>query len=241
MVHLSAGKPVSRAAQRELAAGGPQGWFGLVLVVATNLLPLAAVFWLGWSLWLVFLFYWLETAIMGALAILFILVRARGFAKALGLFFLVHLGGFLAVHLIFIGVLFGPQETGTGFGPRGFGPFSFVPSIPWRALIPVAAGLLVQHGAAFVQRVISGERPNMRGSKAGPDALGLPYGRIFVMQFAIIGGGWGIVFLGTPVVAVALLILGKTAAEVALWLRARKPRNDVAVGDPSAAAVAGKP
>jgi uncharacterized protein DUF6498 len=45
------------------------------------------------------------------------------------------------------------------------------------------------------------------------EVMAAPYNRIIVMQFAIIFGGWIIMLLGSPVGALVLLVLLKTALD----------------------------
>ena len=72
------------------------------------------------------------------------------------------------------------------------------------------AGLFISHGVSFVNNFLG------RREYVGTTMKALmiaPYNRIVVMQLALIFGGWIILLLKTPVGALALLVLFKTALD----------------------------
>src|SRR5687768_334661 len=76
------------------------------VLVATNLLPLAGVLLFGWDLGLILLLYWAESAVILAFSLGKLALTAGVAALFLVPFFLVHAGGFMGVHLVFLLVLF---------------------------------------------------------------------------------------------------------------------------------------
>lgn len=174
----------------------------IALALAGNLVPLLGVLFLGWDLGLILLLYWAETGIIGALAILRIALTQGWAALFLVPFFCVHFGMFMAIHLVFL-ILFFLQ------GPA-FGSFDVSGAVARvGAAAPALLGLAIAHGhAAWVQR---------HDKPAG--MFGLPYGRIVVMQVAIILGGQALLLLGTPLVGLVVFVVAKAIAETGLLLR----------------------
>ncbi|MEE4380730.1 MAG: DUF6498-containing protein, partial [Pseudomonadales bacterium] len=74
----------------------------LVSLVLVNLLPLAGVLFWDWHVGALLVLYWSENVILGACTIVKMLAAGpvRGLFTAA--FFLVHYGGFCAVHGVFV-------------------------------------------------------------------------------------------------------------------------------------------
>ena len=78
----------------------------LVLIIS-NLLPLGGVLFLDWDIGALVVLYWSENLVLGFYNILKMVAVKGLFATFPSLFFLIHYGGFCAVHgLIIIGMLF---------------------------------------------------------------------------------------------------------------------------------------
>ncbi|MFA4857979.1 MAG: DUF6498-containing protein [Candidatus Margulisiibacteriota bacterium] len=165
-------------------------------LIAANLVPLAGVWFWGWSLLSIILLYWLENGIIGFYNALKMMVIGKWSSWFFVLFFSVHYSIFMLVHLVFIFVLFVliPGK------PITLGPLA----IPF-------ASLLLSHGISFFANFIS--KKEYLNSTAILQ-LFTPYPRIFVMQLTLILGGTVIMVLGTPVVALMILILLKTALDL---------------------------
>ena len=217
--------------------------FALASLVAANLLPLAGVLWWGWSVLDVLVVYWLESGIVGALNVPKILlaegeasggttftingrpVDLEGMGRAanagLALFFVAHYGIFWVVHGVFVFALplFG-LGSGGAFGPSG-GPFGPAPAGPLYDLslstVALAAGsLLLSHGVSFATNYLG--RGEFRG--ASPDAQMMePYGRVMVLHLTVIGGAFLVGSFGSPLPALVLLVVLKTALDVRAHLR----------------------
>jgi len=180
-------------------------WPGVVALVAANLLPLGGVLWLRWDLGLVLLLYWAESAILLAFNLLK-MARMGVAGLAAAAFFVVHAGMFMGVHLLFLVALFHPLHGRTMAQAAG-------------TLGPSLLGLVVSHGVSFVHNTVRrGERP----ANPGQVMAGF-YVRVFVMQLTIIlGGGLMQAFGGSPVWALALLVLLKTAVDLGGHLAERR-------------------
>ncbi len=118
-------------------------------------------------------------------------------------FFVFHYGMFWVVHGIFVFALFGggpPLESGASLAGR-------LPA--WWTL--AAISLLMSHGASFVINFL-GKREYLTVSPS--QQTGEPYSRVVVLHVTILGGGFLIEILGTPVAALVLLVVLKTAIDL---------------------------
>jgi len=189
-----------------------------IALLVANLVPLYGVTFLGWDLFGLIIVYWLETGIIGFFAILNIALIAGWMALFLVPFFIVHFGGFMAGHLVFLIQLFG-SKRGT--------PFSEIPSflnteVARQGLWLAVLALFVSHGVAFVVYVLTPFlRRRWQGMRAiTPDAefgpiMFAPYARIVVMHVTIIFGAILVLNFGGRIAFFVLLVALKTAAD--LW------------------------
>jgi uncharacterized protein DUF6498 len=100
-------------------------------------------------------------------------------------------------------------------GPKGTQPFDILATVPpairanhlgWAVLT-----LLVSHGLSFYWNYLR----NGEFQRASLSALMTqPYGRVFVLHFTVLFGGWIVMMLGSPLLALALLVILKTAADL---------------------------
>ena len=205
----------------------------VAFLIAVNLIPLFGVVFLGWGLFPIMVLYWLENGIIGLFNLPKIVLASApvvgpssvsGGPDAarpdllLGLlgsgflmvFFAFHYGMFWAIHGIFVFVLFG----------RSGDPFSgtsdpFAMSLPeWWTL--AAISLFLSHGVSFVTNFL-GKREYLAVSPS--EQMGQPYSRVIVLHVTILAGGFLIAMLGTPVAALVLLVILKTAIDVRAHLK----------------------
>ena len=199
-------KPVAAPPQaREQAAPTLVSASGLALIAA-NLVPLAGVLFFHWDLASVILLFWAESAIIGFYTVLKMAVVGKFMALAAAPFFAAHFGAFMVMHFLFIYEFFirGLHPTGPEPGVREALLGVFVP------LWPSLAALFISHGVSFFSNFL-GKREYADTSMT--ELMTAPYNRIMVMQVAIIFGGWIILLLKSPVGALALLVLLKTALD----------------------------
>lgn len=174
----------------------------------------------------VLMLYWAESAVIGFFTVLKMLFaspedegvvaqlpgrRAGLFVRVfLSVFFCVHFGGFMFVHLLFLGVVVGTRANGVAFEDAGEVLLYF------ESLLLVLGGLVLSHGISFVLHYwIGGERKRL------PAAAWFfrPYVRIFVMQATLIAGGILFFAAGSSFAILALLIVLKTAVDAYAHLR----------------------
>ncbi len=224
------------------------GWYrasssvaAIVLLVVFNLLPLVGALYWGWSAYSLLILYWVENGIVGALNIPKILLAAGPSTRAsapkatIVPFFLIHYGMFWFVHGIFVLTLpmfmglrglsgrLGPDFV-PELGPDGVPDVSFVGDLfapvdlglQWEVVAWGAVGLALSHGASFVFNYL-GRREYLTVSP--PAQAFAPYGRLVTLHVAIILGAFVSLSLGGPLGAVVVLVLLKTAIDLALHIR----------------------
>jgi hypothetical protein len=117
---------------------------------------------------------------------------------------------FWAVHGLFVFVLFG----GSGSLFSGTGD-PFARELPaWWTL--AAASLFLSHGVSFVTNFL-GKREYLAVSPSGQ--MGEPYSRVVVLHVTILASGFLIEILGTPLAALVLLVVLKTAIDLRAHLK----------------------
>jgi hypothetical protein len=198
----------------------------LIALVLANLIPLAGVIFLGWSVWQILIIYWLENGIVGLYNVLkmqkaegtdeasaTVTINGRrpvGDAKSsLIPFFCLHYGIFWTVHGVFVLTLplFGASETG-GESSLGTTPDPLV-------LVIAVIALLISHGVSYWFNFIGGGEYK-RVSAAGQ--MFKPYGRLVALHLTIIFGAIAISITGAAIVALAILVLLKLALDIGLHL-----------------------
>jgi hypothetical protein len=145
----------------------------------------------------------------------------------LAIFFVVHYGIFWLVHGIFVFLLPTmsgiatepgcdapifpePGEIGSGACASAFG------EIAWGAVLIGAAALFLSHGASFLLNYI-GNDEYQRTSPARQMASA--YGRVIVLHLTILLGGFVVAFLGAPIGALVILVVGKSILDLGLHRR----------------------
>jgi hypothetical protein len=214
---------------------------GVPILLIANLYPLIGVVLWGWDAFLLLILYWAETVVVAFWTIIEIAQLPRGTAGALETsggrkltapfaiagFFTVHSGIFISVHLVFLWTLFSgdwPKRTG------GLLPF-FRHAIGTEGLWVPLAFLFIARGAFVLLKLLPNglvpwvareddlSRPAAKNKMDGL-MMGL-YGRIVVMQVAIIFGAWFAMAIGS-MAPLILLILAKTIADLVLLTRRSK-------------------
>lgn len=132
-------------------------------------------------------------------------------------FFIVHYGIFCVVHGAFIFFIFGRDTFGDGFGPFG-GTENFLEVFSREHLWLAAFALAVSHlWSFFVNYLGKGEYCRT----AVPLLMFQPYARIVVLHMAILLGAFFAFALGSNMVVLIILIIGKTMLDLSLHLRER--------------------
>ncbi len=133
-------------------------------------------------------------------------------------FFSMHYGLFWVVHGVFV-LTFVPALVGDiGVAPEATASTPLVfPDFGVLAL--GAVGLGISHGVSFWTNFLGrGEYKVLSPAQL----MTQPYGRLVVMHLTILLGAVVSIFLGTPVGSLLVLIVGKTALDLAFHLRQRR-------------------
>lgn len=194
----------------------------VIVLIAANLLPLAGVLFWGWDLFTLLLLYWAETGIIGFYAIIQMAILAGWGALFYVPFFVVHFGGFMLGHFLFLTATFG---SGSRISTRLEDlPETVASSVDGRGLWLALGALFVSHGVSFLLNVLV---PFFRGGRAAlvkdgevpTSAMSGVYGRVIVMHVTILIGALLAQMFGSPIAAFILLIALKTAIDLAAHIR----------------------
>jgi hypothetical protein len=184
----------------------------LIALCAANTLPIVGVLFLGWTVFPIVLLYWLENVVVGAFNVLkMLLARPQELLSNLGKlffvpFFVVHFGLFTFVHGMLVFAFFGPRDAEPFGLTANLFPTIRANHLGWAVLVLVAS-----HGLSFYWNYLG----NGEFRRASMQVLmQQPYGRVVVLHLTVLFGGWIVIALGSPVLALVLLVALKTAADV---------------------------
>ena len=197
----------------------------VLFLIGANLVPLLGVVAFGWSLFELIFVYWLENGIIGAFNLARMATVQGGSAgptERLGrmAFFTVHYGMFWAVHGVFVMTLFGGSGVMTGVGdPRVFGGGVSMPMpehAPFLAaslsVVLATLSLVASHAVSFLWNWWNGDEC----TTTTLDTLMMqPYARVVVLHLTIIFGGFAVMFLGSPVWALVVMVALKIGVDLA--------------------------
>lgn len=205
------------------AIGKTRVLVSVAVLLGANLLPLLGVALWGWKLFDLIVIYWLETLMIGGFAIMRMALTAGWFALVSVPFFIVHFGGFMAGHFVFLTVLFGASR-GIDFARM---PAILREMIATHGLWVAVIALAVSHGLGFLFRfLVPWLRERWRGAAPGTAAAGEvmfgPYKRVMVMHVTIIIGALLAEAYGSRLAFLALLVALKTATDLYVLRREQK-------------------
>lgn len=150
----------------------------VILLIAANLVPFLGVLFFGWNLFQILFLYWLESAVVGFYNI-FKLIKVSGFLSILFVpFFIVHYGGFMAGHLVFLLALFAHELAPSSLFPS----WDTMTMLLQNASIPLTF-LFTSHGLSFTQNFLG--KHEYEGKDTG-DQMNAPYKRIILMHVTLL-------------------------------------------------------
>jgi hypothetical protein len=172
-----------------------------VILVVANLVPLIGVLFFDWRVFDVVLLYWVENVVIGVINVVRMLICGPVRRYPVVLFFILHYGIFCFAHLQALMALFeGPDVISAVWQQYFSMPWNQVPRSPlWIGVAAIAASHLFSLIANYVARE--------EYRRTSIDKLMTrPYGRIIVLQIAILLGAALIEWLGTPLGMLLALI-----------------------------------
>lgn len=198
----------------------------VISLLVANLVPVFGVFLFHWEIFPLMFLFWSENVIIGLINVLKMLTAnpesPLGWVGKLFFlpFFCFHYGMFTFVHGIFVIALFG-GAMGRSAGFPHWETF-------WRIMMQnhlggAVLGLAVSRGISFATNYLGkGEytRVNL------PQLMAQPYGRIVVMHLTILGGGFLVMALHSPVAGLLLLVILKTMLDLRGHFAERKKFAD---------------
>jgi len=204
-------------------AVAPRRWpLSAFFLVLANTAPLIGVLLHHWTVFAVVLLYWSENVIVGAFNVLRMLIARpqQGLAWAAKAFmipfFCVHYGMFTFVHGVFVFLLIGGQKPQSGFG---LSVSTVLAALREQGLAWAVVALIVSHGFSFLHNYVAGGE-YLRISLQ--QLMSQPYGRVVVLHLAVLGGGFLILSVGSPVGALVILIPLKTSLDLRAHLAERR-------------------
>ncbi len=191
----------------------------VIALVLANLIPLYGVLALGWEVFPLMLLFWMENVIIGVFNVLRMLLaelqKPAAWVGKLFLvpFFCVHYGMFTFVHGVFVVGLFGGQfRAGASFPSLGM----FQKLITEQHLGIAVLALVASHAFSFAWNYLG--RGEYR-TVALQTLMARPYARVVVLHLVILGSGFLLVALKSPVVGLVLLVLFKIGLDVSSHLK----------------------
>lgn len=209
--------------------------FSILALIAGNLVPVAGILFLGWDAAALLLLYWAENIVIGfytALKMACLKVeRGQDLAKLFFVpFFMLHFGGFCALHGLFIMAFLkiggGPGSFFTGSALNWPGPLVFIQllvgviahlmdNLPQGLEWPLV-GLLASHGVSFFQNfILGGEYASMNIQQV----MMQPYKRIVLLHVTIIAGGLPVMMLGSPAWMLFAMVALKIGMDIHLHVK----------------------
>ncbi len=226
-------KPVVVAASALDAAAMARlepGWWrqpsAMVLILA-NLVPVGGVLFAQWEVFPIMLLFWLENVVVGVITVLKILACERGHSGEkffMVPFFIFHYGMFCFVHGAFVFSLFAPRgESMSRTGGLLPEPSGILELIRGQGLWIAVAALVASHAFSFVVNFLG--RGEYRKAEAGKVMMA-PYGRIIVLHVVVLVGGFVVMALDAPLIALLLLVILKIIMDVTAHIREHRRLSD---------------
>jgi len=191
----------------------------VIILILANLLPIFGVIFLDWKVFPILFLYWTENVIVGIFNVLKMAMASpeNGNSKAAKLsiipFFCIHYGLFTFVHGIFVIFVFGASADGDISDPEFSSIISSLSSV---GIIFGTVTLFMSHGLSFVINYIG--KGEYKEAKLN-SLMGQPYVRVVVLHIIIIFGGFLVVSLGSPEIAIIALIVIKLGIDILAHLR----------------------
>jgi hypothetical protein len=222
---------------RKLTDGENLRSFSLIALVAANILPIYGVIVFAWDAFNIVLLYWAENLVIGfynvvKIATIKVSNPIEYLAKLFSIpFFVIHFGGFCAIHGIFIFLLFGKSES-PSYNSMGHSWPCFLVFVQlligvikhcWATITPemkyAIEALFASHGISYVHNYLIRGEYAVAGAK---QLMETPYSQVMVMHFAIIAGAFLSAMIGSPAGILVILIVMKTIIDVKFHIRRHK-------------------
>ena len=200
-------------------------------MIAANLVPVYGVLFLEWKVFPIILLFWLENVVIGGFNV-FRMLAAQPESPETGSktwlaksflvpFFCLHYGLFALGHGLFVMVVFGGAFAQNS-------PFFKLGSVPrlvrefhleWALL-----GLALSHAVSFFADYLGKKEYRQADLSA---LMRQPYGRVVVLHLTIMGTGYLLTLIDSPLPGLLLLVGLKIVLDVRAHLRQGKPKGSL--------------
>ncbi|MEK6875488.1 MAG: DUF6498-containing protein [Nanoarchaeota archaeon] len=193
--------------------------YSITVLIIANSIPLMGVLFFNWNIFMILILYWIESAIIGFYNILKMIktnksINENSKANAylnfnpttnlthyFKIFFIIHFGGFMFGHLIFIFAISSLFQDKLALN---------ISDIIFSVSIGIIS-LFISHGFSYYNNFLK----NREYDKISINQLFTqPYSRIVVMHFTIIFGAFLIGFFKAPSAIIMFLVILKTTIDV---------------------------
>jgi hypothetical protein len=191
----------------------------VVVLILANLVPLFGVIFLDWKVFPLMLLFWIENVIVGIFNVFKMLTcqpekPEKWAAKAAAIpFFCVHYGMFTLVHGLFVFFMFGGMMDDDSFFPK---PSTIVNAMGGFQIFWAVLALFLSHSVSFFMNFIG--KGEFKKSSLN-QLMSEPYTRVVILHLTIIFGGFLMMFLGSPIAGLILLIAIKTIVDIRAHLK----------------------
>ena len=198
-----------------------------VILVIANLVPLFGVLLFDWQAFDVVLLYWVENVVIGVINVLRMLICGPVKRYSLVLFFMLHYGIFCFAHLQALTTLLDGPDGISAVWQQYF-------SLPWEQVLRSPhwigiAAIAASHLFSLLTNFVAGGEYRRTSIN---ELMTRPYGRIIVLQLAILLGAALIEWLRTPFG----LLLALIAVKIVMDLRLHSAERDAFLKSASAGA-----
>ncbi len=182
------------------------------MLVLVNLIPVAGTILFDWDVLTILVLFWLENIIVGAVNLLRMVVATAPIGRKLPMmaFFTVHYGGFAFGHGFAVTHFFGDAST-----------IELEPQVLWSFVQQQGLGfaivaMLISHLISFVLN--DANNAKMKAKNLG-QIMSQAYQRVAVLHITILVGGFLVSMLGSPLWALLVLVVLKTAMDLSAHLK----------------------
>ena len=196
----------------------------VVISIVANLIPIYGVLYLDWPVFPLLFLFWFENLIIGSLnAVKMLMVAPDDKVRWIGKlfyvpFFCFHYGIFTMVHGVFVFGFFGK-----GFSEQAFPtPDVIVQAIRYYHLEWAVLGLVLSHLISFFVNYV-GHAEYKHSSLQG--LMQQPYGRVAVLHITVLGAGFLMAILNSPVIGLILLMVLKIILDVRSHIKEHSTYN----------------
>lgn len=181
----------------------------VIVLITANIVPIVGVIFLDWNITAILFLYWTESGIIGFYNILRMIKIAPIPSIFLVPFFIIHFGGFMFAHLIFI---IGITSMGEQFSTSSvhFENFSDLLVEIYPILVAIVA-LFISHGISYKINFLAKKEHLLTEIR---DQMFSPYKRVVLMHITLMIGTFIMITTKSPIGVLLLFIVIKIMVDI---------------------------